>query len=163
MRTHTCGDLDATNIDQQVRLCGWVQNIRVLSDTLVFVQLRDAYGTMQLLAEQSKIPQFEEQKRLLEQLNTDSLIKVIGKVVRRPEGMAKTTAQTGEIELLVDQIQVLNSAEPLPFNPHVKNKLPSEDTRLAHRYLDLRRPELQHNIRVRSKATMAIRQFMDDN
>ncbi|KAJ1899087.1 aspartate--tRNA ligase msd1 [Kickxella alabastrina] len=163
MRTHTCGDLDATNIDQQVRLCGWVQNIRVLSDTLVFVQLRDAYGTMQLLAEQSKIPQFKEQKRLLEQLNTDSLIKVVGKVVRRPEGMAKTTAQTGEIELLVDQIQVLNSAEPLPFNPHVKNKLPGEDTRLTHRYLDLRRPELQHNIRVRSKATMAIRQFMDDN
>ncbi|KAJ2595252.1 aspartate--tRNA ligase msd1, partial [Coemansia sp. RSA 1722] len=163
MRTHTCGELGAENVDQEVSLCGWVQNIRVLSETLVFVQLRDAYGSMQLLAEQSRIPHFSEQKLLLEKLSTDSLISVAGKVVRRPQEMVRDGAQTGQIELLVDKIQVLNHAQPLPFNPHVKSALPGEDTRLAHRYLDLRRPELQHNIRVRSKTTMAVRQFMDDN
>ncbi|KAJ1812145.1 aspartate--tRNA ligase msd1 [Coemansia sp. RSA 2599] len=163
MRTHTCGDLGAENVDQNVSLCGWVQNVRVLSETLVFVQLRDAYGSMQLLAEQSRIPRFHEQKSLLEKLSTDSLVRVAGKVVRRPQEMVRDGTPTGQIELLVDAIQVLNHAQSLPFNPHVKSTLPGEDTRLAHRYLDLRRPELQHNIRVRSKATMAVRQFMDDN
>ncbi|KAJ2784345.1 aspartate--tRNA ligase msd1 [Coemansia interrupta] len=163
MRTHTCGSLNAENVDQHVKLCGWVQNIRVLSDTLVFVQLRDSYGSMQLLAEQTKMPRFSEQKELLEQLNTDSLIEVAGTVVRRPEEMIKDRAQAGEIELLVDEVKVLNHAELLPFNPHIKSKLPGEETRLAHRYLDLRRPELQNNIRVRSRTSMAIRQFMDDN
>ncbi|KAJ1724994.1 aspartate--tRNA ligase msd1 [Coemansia erecta] len=145
MRTHTCNNLNVENVDQHVKLCGWVQNIRVLSDTLVFVQLRDSYGSVQLLAEQTKMSCFSEQKELLEQLNTDSLIEVAGTVVRRPEEMIKGSTQAGEIELLVDKVK------------------PGEETRLAHRYLDLRRPELQNNIRVRSKTSMAIRQFMDDN
>ncbi|KAJ2724186.1 aspartate--tRNA ligase msd1 [Coemansia sp. Benny D115] len=163
MRTHTCGDLDTKNVDQQVRLCGWVQNIRALSENLVFVQLRDAYGTMQLLVENSKIPHFASQKSMLEKLNIDSLVEVSGKVALRPEGMTKAGTKAGEVELLVNEIQVLNHAAPLPFNPHIKEQLPGEESRLAHRYLDLRRPELQNNIRVRSQATMAIRQFMDEN
>ncbi|KAJ2746936.1 aspartate--tRNA ligase msd1 [Coemansia sp. BCRC 34301] len=163
MRTHTCGDLNSGHVDQQVRLCGWVKNIRVLSETLVFVHLRDSYGSIQLLAEQSRMPQFSQHKRVLEMLNPDSLIGVHGTVVRRPENMVNAAEKAGQIELLVDKIQVLNHAEPLPFSPYVKSKLPNEEVRLAHRYLDLRRPELQHNIRVRSKTTTAIRQFMEDN
>ncbi|KAJ2062371.1 aspartate--tRNA ligase msd1 [Coemansia sp. S146] len=147
MRTHTCGDLNSGHVDQQVRLCGWVKNIRVLSETLVFVHLRDAYGSMQLLAEQSRMPQFAKHKRVLEMLNPDTLVDVSGTVVRRPENMTNDAEKTGQIELLVDKIQVLNHAEPLPFSPYIKNKLPNEEARLAHRYLDLRRPELQHNIR----------------
>ncbi|KAJ2493291.1 aspartate--tRNA ligase msd1 [Coemansia sp. RSA 2050] len=163
MRTHTCGDLDSGHVDQQVRLCGWVKNIRVLSETLVFVHLRDAYGSMQLLAEQSRMPHFTEHKRVLEELNPDTLVGVCGTVVRRPESMTNDAEKTGQIELLLDKIHVLNHTEPLPFNPYIKSNLPNEDVRLAHRYLDLRRPELQHNIRLRSKTTSAIRQFMDDN
>ncbi|KAI8321840.1 aspartyl-tRNA synthetase [Martensiomyces pterosporus] len=162
MRTHTCGDLNADNVNEEVRLCGWAQSIRVLSDTLVFVQLRDAYGTVQLLAEQSRMPHFAEQKKRLESLNIDTLVGVTGTVVKRPaKGVAAEGA--GEIELLVDQIQVLNHTENLPFNPYIRSKLPGEEVRLAHRYLDLRRPELQNNIRTRSKTTMAVRQFMDEN
>ncbi|KAJ2390516.1 aspartate--tRNA ligase msd1 [Coemansia sp. RSA 2611] len=163
MRTHTCGELSAQHVGQRVELCGWAQNVRVLSDTLVFVQLRDAYGAVQLLVEHSRMPGFAEQKRLLEALNNDTLLSVCGKVVKRPDGMAKGASPAREIELLADQMAVLNRALPLPFNPHIKANLPGEDVRLAHRHLDLRRPELQRNIRVRSKATMAIRQFMDDN
>ncbi|KAJ2099172.1 aspartate--tRNA ligase msd1 [Coemansia sp. S100] len=163
MRTHTCGDLNSGHVDQQVRLCGWVKNIRVLSETLVFVHLRDAYGSLQLLAEHSRMPQFAEHKRVLEQLNPDTLVDVSGTIVRRPENMTNDAEKTGQIELLVDRIKVLNHAEPLPFSPYIKSKLPNEEVRLAHRYLDLRRPELQYNIRLRSKTTSAIRQFMDDN
>ncbi|KAJ2358999.1 aspartate--tRNA ligase msd1 [Coemansia sp. RSA 2618] len=163
MRTHTCGELSTQHVGQHVELCGWAQHTRVLSDTLIFVQLRDGYGTMQLLAEQSRIRGFAEQKQLLEQLSCDSLIGVKGRVVRRPAEMAKGDSQAREIEVLVDQVEVLNHAEPLPFNPHVKANLPSEDVRLAHRYLDLRRSELQNNIRIRSKATLAVRQFMDES
>ncbi|KAJ2472337.1 aspartate--tRNA ligase msd1 [Coemansia sp. RSA 2322] len=163
MRTHTCGDLNAGHVDQQVRLCGWVKNVRVLSETLVFVHLRDAYGSMQLLAEQTRLPQFAEQKRALELLNPDTLVAVTGTVVARPDSMANAAEKTGQIELLLEQIQILNHANVLPFSPYIKSKLPSEEVRLTHRYLDLRRPELQQNIRLRSKTSLAIRQFMDDN
>ncbi|KAJ1936234.1 aspartate--tRNA ligase msd1, partial [Linderina macrospora] len=122
LRTHTCGDLSASHVDQQVKLCGWAQNIRVLSDTLVFVQLRDAYGSIQLLAEQSKANDFAKQKRVLEQLSPDTLIGVQGTIVRRPEATVKQDG-AGEIELLVDNIEVLNHTESLPFNPYIKEKL----------------------------------------
>ncbi|KAJ2443913.1 aspartate--tRNA ligase msd1 [Coemansia sp. RSA 2440] len=163
MRTHTCGELSAQHVGQRVELCGWAQNTRVLSNTLVFVQLRDAFGSVQLLAEHDRMPAFTEQKRLLELLSSDSLIGVSGTVIKRPASMVKGESQAREIELLVDCVKVLNHAKPLPFNPHVKANLPSEDVRLANRHLDLRRSELQNNIRVRSKATMTIRQFMDNN
>ncbi|KAJ2774214.1 aspartate--tRNA ligase msd1 [Coemansia nantahalensis] len=163
MRTHTCGELGAQHVGQRVDLCGWAQNLRVLSDTLVFVQLRDAYGTMQLLAEHSRVSGFAEQKRLLERLSSDTLVGVSGTVVRRPDGAGRGEGGSRDIELLVDSVRVLNRARPLPFNPHTTANLPAEDTRLAHRYLDLRRPELQRNIRVRSQATMAIRRFMHDH
>ncbi|KAJ2149343.1 aspartate--tRNA ligase msd1 [Coemansia sp. RSA 564] len=163
MRTHTCGELSAQHVGQRVELCGWAQNTRVLSNTLVFVQLRDAFGSVQLLAEHDRMPAFTEQKRLLELLSSDSLIGVSGTVIKRPASMVKGESQAREIELLVDRVKVLNHAKPLPFNPHVKANLPSEDVRLANRHLDLRRSELQNNIRVRSKATMTIRQFMDNN
>ncbi|KAJ2003282.1 aspartate--tRNA ligase msd1 [Coemansia thaxteri] len=152
-----------SHVDQQVRLCGWVKNVRVLSETLVFVHLRDAYGSMQLLAEQTRLPQFAEQKRVLELLNPDTLVAVTGTVVARPDSMANAAEKTGQIELLLEQIQILNHANVLPFSPYIKSKLPSEEVRLTHRYLDLRRPELQQNIRLRSKTSLAIRQFMDDN
>ncbi|KAJ1889681.1 aspartate--tRNA ligase msd1 [Coemansia sp. IMI 209127] len=157
MRTHTCGELADSHAGQQVSVCGWVQSIRAVSDTLIFVLLRDSYGTLQLLAEKSRMAHslFDEQKKLLESLSVDSLLSVTGTVARRPAGTAKGEAV---IELQIDSARVLNVAERLPFNPH-----PSEDVRLGHRYLDLRRPDLQHNIRTRSKATMAIREYMDDN
>ncbi|KAJ2901225.1 aspartate--tRNA ligase msd1, partial [Coemansia aciculifera] len=163
MRTHTCGDLNSDHVDQQVQLCGWVKNIRVLSKTLLFVQLRDAYGSVQLLAEKSRFPQFAEDKRTLELLNLDTLVSVHGTVIMRPDSMVNSAEKTGEIELIVDKIKVLNHAEPLPFSPYIKSQLPNEEVRLAHRYLDLRRPELHHNICVRSKTTAAIRQFLNDN
>ncbi|KAJ2318006.1 aspartate--tRNA ligase msd1 [Coemansia sp. RSA 2704] len=125
MRTHTCGELSAQHVGQRVELCGWAQNVRVLSDTLVFVQLRDAYGAVQLLVEHSRMPGFAEQKRLLEALNSDTLLNVCGKVVKRPDGMAKGASPAREIELLADQMAVLNRALPLPFNPHVKANLVS--------------------------------------
>ncbi|KAJ2852475.1 aspartate--tRNA ligase msd1, partial [Coemansia erecta] len=162
MRTHTCGELTDTHAGQQVSVCGWVQSIRAVSDTLIFVLLRDSYGTLQLLAEKSRMTHslFDEQKKLLGSLSVDSLLSVTGTVARRPAG---TTKGEAVIELQIDSARVLNVAERLPFNPHVKMNLPSEDVRLGHRYLDLRRLELQHNIRTRSKTTMAIREYMDDN
>ncbi|KAJ2710255.1 aspartate--tRNA ligase msd1, partial [Coemansia spiralis] len=112
-------------------LCGWAQNLRVLSDTLVFVQLRDAYGTMQLLAEHSRAPGFAEQKRLLERLSSDTLVGVSGTVVRRPDGAGRGEGGSREIELLVDRIRVLNRALPLPFNPHTTANLVSAHLALA--------------------------------
>ncbi|KAJ1879689.1 hypothetical protein LPJ71_010677, partial [Coemansia sp. S17] len=91
--------------------------------TLVFVHLRDAYGSLQLLAEHSRMPQFAEHKRVLEQLNPDTLVDVSGTIVRRPENMTNDAEKTGQIELLVDKIKVLNHAEPLPFSPYIKSKL----------------------------------------
>ncbi|KAJ2571287.1 aspartate--tRNA ligase msd1 [Coemansia sp. RSA 1813] len=162
MRAHTCGELTDAHVGQQVSVCGWVQSVRAVSDTLLFVLLRDAYGTLQLLAEKSRMPDslFDKHQKLLGSLSVDSLVAVTGTVARRPEGMAK-----GEdaIELLIDKARMLNVAERLPFNPHTKANLPSEEVRLGHRYLDLRRSDLQRNIRLRSKTTMTIRQYMDDN
>ncbi|KAJ2898026.1 aspartate--tRNA ligase msd1 [Coemansia aciculifera] len=123
MRTHTCGDLNSDHVDQQVQLCGWVKNIRVLSKTLLFVQLRDAYGSVQLLAEKSRFPQFAEDKRTLELLNPDTLVSVHGTVIMRPDSMVNSAEKTGEIELIVDKIKVLNHAEPLPFSPYIKSQL----------------------------------------
>ncbi|KAJ2081510.1 aspartate--tRNA ligase msd1 [Coemansia sp. RSA 988] len=163
MRSHTCGELGSQHVGQMVELCGWAQNIRVLSDTLVFVKLRDSYGSVQLLTEHRRMPGFAEQKRQLELLNTDTMIIVKGEVAMRPDNMVKGKSPTRDIEILVEQVQILNRAKLLPFNPHIKANMPNEEVRLAHRYLDLRRPELQRNIRVRSKTTMAIRQFMDNN
>ncbi|KAJ2623173.1 aspartate--tRNA ligase msd1 [Coemansia spiralis] len=165
MRTHTCGELTDSHVGQHVQLCGWVQSIRAASDTLLFVHLRDAYGSLQLLLEKSRMSEelFNEKKATLEQLAVDSLIAVNGIISKRPEGMAKGNSQACGIELFVSNISTLNVTEKLPFNPHIKANLPSEEIRLTHRHLDLRRTDLQHNIRTRSKATMAIRQFMDDN
>ncbi|KAI9505559.1 tRNA synthetases class II-domain-containing protein [Coemansia spiralis] len=161
MRTHTCGELTDSHVGQHVQLCGWVQSIRAASDTLLFVHLRDAYGSLQLLLEKSRMSEelFNEKKATLEQLAVDSLIAVNGIISKRPEGMAKGNSQACGIELFVSNISTLNVTEKLPFNPHIKANL----IRLTHRHLDLRRTDLQHNIRTRSKATMAIRQFMDDN
>ncbi|KAJ2160057.1 aspartate--tRNA ligase msd1 [Coemansia sp. RSA 552] len=159
MRTHSCGELGEDHVGQHVKLCGWAQSVRVLSDSLVFVNLRDAYGSVQLLAELSRTPHFARQKRQLELLSTDSLVGVSGQVVRRP---AQTPGAHG-VELLIDHVRILNRAAPLPFNPHVKANLPAEEVRLAHRHLDLRRAKLQDNIRLRARAVGAIRRFMDDS
>ncbi|KAJ2550620.1 aspartate--tRNA ligase msd1 [Coemansia sp. RSA 1933] len=119
MRTHTCGELTDAHIGQQVSVCGWVQSVRAVSDTLLFVLLRDSYGTLQLLAEKSRMrgPLFDDQKELFGSLSVDSLVAVTGTVVHRPDGTAKSEPK---IELLVDGARVLNVAERLPFNPHVK-------------------------------------------
>ncbi|KAJ2796201.1 aspartate--tRNA ligase msd1, partial [Coemansia guatemalensis] len=80
MRSHTCGELGSQHVGQVVELCGWAQNVRVLSDTLVFVKLRDAFGSVQLLTEHRRMAKFAEQKRQLELLSTDTLISVKGEV-----------------------------------------------------------------------------------
>lgn len=158
MRTHTCGNVSICHVNQPVQLCGWVQSIRILSDTLMFVQLRDAYGTMQVVAEEKRTPGFAEFRKRLQQMNPDTLVQVNGMVAERPPEMQR---KAREVELVLSDIRVLNHCLPLPFNPYIKDKLPGEEVRLAHRYLDLRRSDLQYNIRARSRASAIIRQVLD--
>ncbi len=156
MHTHTCGELRASNIDEEVTLTGWVWHRRDHGG-LIFIDLRDREGLTQV----SFDPDIAgpEAFATAETVRTEWPIKVTGVVHSRPEGQANRTLATGEIEVYASQIEVLNTSRTPAFQIEDDQEL-SEDIRLRYRYLDLRRPTMMANMRLRSNFTFAIREAL---
>lgn len=146
-RTHTCGELRTVNDGQKVTLCGWVQYIRMSK----FVLVRDAYGLTQCIISGSDT--------CLPDLPLETVVKVEGTVALRPKNMVNTKMATGDVEVIIDHLQVLNDVDKLPFNLRDYQK-PKEQLRLQHRYIDLRFPEMQKNLRLRSNMLHNMRKFL---
>ncbi len=151
-RTHTCGELNAQNIGQDVTLSGWVQKIRDLG-AVIFVDLRDRYGITQLSFN-------EENKDLLEQarqLGREFVIQAKGKVIERAS--KNTKIPTGDIEILVDELKILNKAKTPPFTieDHTDG---GEELRMKYRYLDIRRNPVKNNLIFRSRVTQLVRNYL---
>jgi aspartyl-tRNA synthetase len=158
-RTHSCGALRAENVGEQVVLMGWVAKKRDLG-IFTFVDLRDREGVTQLVfAEDHDLTAHAKAK----ELRGEFVIAVVGEVIARAENTRNAKLVTGDIEVRVKTLLILNDAKTLPFQLEVagSENLASEDTRLKFRYVDLRRPQLQHNIRMRAKAVAKIREYMD--
>src|SRR6266446_2096260 len=159
-RTHHCNQLRPAHIEQSVTLSGWVHSRRDLGG-LIFIDVRDREGRTQTVFDPSDLP-----KELFEQaaaLRSECVVQITGKVRARPAGTNNPKIPTGEIEVGATALEVLNVAEVLPFpvdDPEVANKV-NEELRLKYRYLDLRRPEMARNLRLRSKVATATRVFMD--
>lgn len=159
LRTHTCGQLDDSFIDQTVTLCGWVDSYRDHGGGL-FVDLRDRYGLTQVVFNPPDTPEavIESSKSL----RAEYVIKVTGKVASRPEGMANPKLSTGTIELRATEFELLNESLTPPVSPGGQD-LPGEDLRLKYRYLDLRRPEMQKTMVLRSRIIKAMRDYFAEN
>ncbi len=160
-RTHHCNELRPEHAGQTVTLVGWVHSRRDLGGVL-FIDLRDREGRTQTVFDPSDLAKdvFDGASRL----HSESVIEVIGKVRQRPAGTDNAKIPTGQVEVLVKELTVLNNAEVLPFpvdDPEVANKV-NEELRLQYRYLDLRRPEMARNLRIRSKVATAARVFFDE-
>ena len=157
MRNEYCGALDSSFIDQTVTLCGWVDRRRDHGG-VIFIDLRDRDGIVQVVFD----PDGEENFALADKVRSEFVLQVTGKVRARDGATVNNNMATGQIEVYRTELSILNAAEtpPFPLNEHSNV---GEDVRLHYRYLDLRRQEMQHNLRFRSKVTNAIRNYLDDN
>jgi aspartyl-tRNA synthetase len=160
-RTHHCNELRPAHIGQTVTLTGWVHSRRDLGG-LIFIDIRDREGRTQTVFDPSDLaPELFKQA---EHLRSEWVVAITGKVRHRPEGTNNSKIPTGEVEVMATGLQVLNQAEVLPFpvdDPEAASKV-NEELRLQYRYLDLRRPEIARNLRLRSKVATAARVFFDE-
>jgi aspartyl-tRNA synthetase len=154
-RSHTCGDLKAANASDTVRLSGWVHRVRDHGGVL-FVDLRDHYGMTQVLAD-SDSPAFAA----MEKLRAETVVRIDGRVKMRDASLVNAKLPTGEIEVYATDLEVLGAADELPLPVFGDQEYP-EETRLAYRFLDLRRDTLHNNIMLRSKVVRSIRNRMWD-
>jgi aspartyl-tRNA synthetase len=154
MRTHYCGNLSAALVDQQVTLAGWAHRRRDHGG-VIFVDLRDREGLAQVVFN----PERKEAFAIGERVRGEFVLKVTGKVRRRPEGTVNPDLRSGEVEVLVHEVEILNPSVPPPFQLDDENL--SETVRLEHRVLDLRRAPMQNNLRLRHRAAMSARRFLD--
>ena len=160
-RTHHCNELRPAHIGQTVTLSGWVHSRRDLGG-LIFIDIRDREGRTQTVFDPSDLtPELFAQAAAL---RSECVVSLTGKVRARPAGTNNAKIPTGEVEVGVTALEVLNMAEVLPFpvdDPEIANKV-NEELRLQYRYLDLRRPEMARNLKVRSKVAIATRSYMDE-
>ena len=156
-RTHTCGELNASNIGEQVTLAGWV-NRRRDHGGLVFLDIRDRYGITQVISNPESAP---EVRRITSELRSEYVVQVSGMVVARLAGTENKNLSTGAIEIAADAITILNPSRTTPF-PISDNIQVDESLRLKYRYLDLRRPSMQDNIILRHRVVKAIRDYLDE-
>lgn len=157
MRSVYCGVLTAANIGEEVTLCGWVDRRRDHGG-VIFVDLRDRDGIVQVVFD----PDAEENFALADKVRPEYVLQVVGKVRARSEATVNPNMATGEVEVYGTALKILNTAETPPFQLDSYTSV-GEDVRLRYRYLDLRRKDMQHNLRFRSKVTNAIRNYLDDN
>jgi aspartyl-tRNA synthetase len=157
MRTEYCGALNASFIDQEVTLCGWVDRRRDHGG-VIFIDLRDREGIVQVVFD----PDGQQNFELADSVRSEYVLQVKGRVRARSDATVNPNMKTGEIEVYGLELDVLNASETPPFPLNEHNKV-GEDVRLKFRYMDLRRDEMQQNLRFRSKVTNAIRNFLDDN
>ena len=145
MRTHFCGELTKDNLNNEIKLCGWV-NRRRDHGGVIFLDIRDKKGIAQVVIN----PETVETFKVAETIRNEFVLKITGKVLARDTEMVNNKIPTGEIEVLADQIEILNNSKPMPFQ--LDSMETSEEVRLKYRYLDLRRDEMQKRLRLRSKA-----------
>jgi aspartyl-tRNA synthetase len=154
-RTHNCGELRASDAGKSVVLLGWV-NRRRDHGNLIFLDLRDRYGISQIVLDKDLTP---EGHAKAEHARPEFVIAAIGKVRLRGEGVINPKMATGEIEIVASELRILNDAKVPPFSP-AEDAIANEEVRLKYRYLDLRRPEMQHNFEVRHKVALAVREYL---
>ncbi len=155
MRSHSCGLLNESLINEPVILCGWV-NRRRDHGGVIFIDLRDRSGLVQVVFN----PELADAFALAEQVRNEYVLRITGTVRRRPEGTENPELATGQVEVVGQYIDILNAAETPPFQldeAHV-----GEDIRLRYRYIDLRRPEMQARLQLRANITRLLRQFLDE-
>ena len=155
MRTHYCGQLNVSNLGQTVTLCGWAHRRRDHGG-VIFIDLRDREGLAQVVCDPDRADMF----KVAESVRNEYVLKVTGRVRRRPEGTDNKNIPSGEIEILCHEIEVLNVSVTPPFQLDDENL--SENVRLTHRVIDLRRPQMQHNLMLRYRTARAFRRFLDD-
>lgn len=156
-RTHRCAELSAANIGETVTIMGWVQKNRNKGG-LVFVDVRDRSGIIQVVCEEGKTDAAIIEKAA--RLRSEYVVAVVGKVEKR-SGAVNENLATGEIEIIPEELRVLSESETPPF-PIEENSKTKEDIRLKYRYLDLRRPDMQKNLMMRSQVATLTRQFLAD-
>jgi len=154
-RTHTCGELTLKELGKNVNLCGWHHSRRDHGG-LIFIDLRDRYGITQIVFHPDK----KEVFKIAENLKREYVIQVSGKVTKRPKGMENKSLKTGQIEVVVDSVSVINKAQTPPLE--VDDRIEAnEEMRLKYRYIDLRRPKMQNHLIVRHKAMLAAMKYLD--
>ena len=149
LRTHVCGELNASNVGAQVTLAGWVSRRREHGDKLAFIDLRDFSGVMQCVIDDGA------------EARSEWVVQITGTVTARPTGTVNTNLPTGEVELTNCSLTVLNAAEPPPFPIDQRADDVDENIRLKFRYLDVRRERMQRNLRLRASVNSAIRTAME--
>ena len=154
-RTHTCGELRTANVGELVTLVGWV-NRRRDHGPLLFVHLRDRTGITQVVFNAEVSPAAHARAK---EARPEFVIAVTGQCVVRTSETVNTSMETGEVEVIVEELKILNDAQTPPFQ--IDNCDAAEDLRLKFRYLDLRRPEMQHNLRLRHQLALATRNYLD--
>jgi aspartyl-tRNA synthetase len=157
MRSHYCGEINESHIDQEVTLCGWVHRRRDHGG-VIFLDLRDRDGLSQVVVD----PDVPESFARAEKVRSEYVVKITGRVRRRPAGTENSNMATGQVELLGKEVIILNAAAtpPFPLDEHVDV---GEDVRLRYRFIDLRRPEMLNRLRFRSRVTSYIRNYLDSN
>ncbi len=156
-RTHTCGELRKENINESVNLNGWVNTVR-LHGQVIFIDLRDRYGKTQIIFNSDDYSgDFEAVKKL----SMEDVLSIKGTVQARGENAVNPNMSTGEIELMVETMELLSETAPLPF-VITDRESALEDLRLKYRYLELRTDELQHNIIIRHKSYQAVRSYLSE-
>ena len=155
MRSHYCGQVDAQLIGQSIEVAGWVHRRRDHGG-IIFIDLRDREGVLQIVFDPDNPRLFKEAERL----RNEFVIHVKGRVRARPEGTVNEHLASGQVELLALELEVLNRAEPLPFQ---LDETVGEEVRLRYRYLDLRREEMSRRLRLRHQLTRAMRTYLDEH
>lgn len=156
MRTLYCGQINTDHLDQEISLCGWVHRRRDHGG-VIFIDLRDREGLAQIVFD----PDREEAFATADMVRSEYVIKITGRVRNRPEGTINPDLPTGEVEVLGYTIEILNQAKTPPFVLDDENV--NDDIRLKYRYVDLRRPEMQYNMRKRHEVSSFLRNYMNDN
>lgn len=157
MRTHYCGAVDTSFIDREVTLCGWVDRRRDHGG-VIFIDLRDREGIVQVVFD----PDGKEDFERADSVRNEYVLQVTGRVRARSAATVNPNMATGEVEVYGLELAILNRAETPPFQLDEHTAV-GEDVRLKYRYLDLRRAEMQHNLRFRSRVTTAVRNYLDEN
>ena len=157
LRTHTCGELRSSDVSSKVTLGGWVNSYRDHGG-LVFIDLRDRYGKTQIVFN----PDFDAAMHdLARSLRNEDVLQITGEVLDRGEGLKNPKLDTGDIEVRVRELIIHSKSKTPPFEPDTK-ELPNEELRLKHRFLDLRRPDLQKAMVTRHDLTTATREYFND-
>ncbi len=157
MRSHYCGEITASNIDAEVEVCGWVHRRRDHGG-VIFLDIRDRTGIVQVVYD----PDTEESFATADRVRNEYVLRAVGRVRARPEGTVNPDMATGEIEILGRDLTILNAAATPPFQLDEYSEA-GEDVRLRYRYMDLRRPEMQHKLEMRARLASQVRRYLEEN